>query len=452
MKTIRLIACLTALVTISTISQPHFAQTRPAEPVTAIKAGRLIDGAGAPVMENAVILIAGDKITDVGPASRIQIPSDAKVIDLSQKTVMPGIIDGHGHLPVRADYRTLAGQLEGMTHPDAKQTARAARNIRVQLLSGVTTLYMVGEVHNNDAYVKEAIEQGTLPGPRIYTSGAWITTTAGHGPEEYRNTNGPWEMRVAVRSRYEAGAHHLKLTLTERARVGPNSGKMYGAGQTNYTKEEIDAVVNELHRLGLKVTAHASGMSARVALEAGVDSIQHAGDLTEDLIALFIKKGVGFINTYTIGYQAFFDDEWTYLDNEANNIRDWIDRARRVHLDARRASPIREQNVAARWKELKRAKESGVMIALGTDNMPGLMPLEIANLVDAGFTPIEAIAAATGMAAKVLAIDQEVGTLRPGRYADIIAVAGKPDQNIYDLTPAQFIMVGGKDFSTLSFR
>ena len=195
-----------------------------AQDVTAIRAGRLLDGTGSPAHNDAIILVRGDRIEAVGSATEISIPRGAHVIDLSEHTVMPGIVDAHAHLSIRPDVRTLQGQLEGMTQPDAKQMARIARNIRVQLLSGVTSLYVVGEVHYNDIHAAEAVADGVIPGPRIYPSGNFISTTAGHGPAEYRTTNGPWEMRTFVRQNYEMGAHHMKLTITDRARVGPNNG------------------------------------------------------------------------------------------------------------------------------------------------------------------------------------------------------------------------------------
>lgn len=425
-------------------------QAQASQVVLAIKAARLIDGTGAAPIDNAVVVVVGDKIERVGAAAQVQIPAGARVIDLGQSTLMPGIIDGHAHLSVRPETSGIIGQLEGMTQPDAKQMARIVRDIRVQLLSGVTTLYVVGEVHYNDIYTQEAVDKGNIPGPRIYPSGNFISTTAGHGPAEYRTTNGPWEMRKFVRTNYEAGAHHMKLTITDRARVGPRSGAMFAPGESNYTKEEIDAAVDELHRLGIQATAHANGDSIRLALEAGVDSIQHGGGLTEDLIALFVKKGKGFVNTYTVGYQTVFD-EWEYLDTKANNIKEWVEHCRQVIMKARQ-NPRRDQGVRTRYQQLKQAKDAGVPIGLGTDSMHGLMPLEIANLVDAGFTPMQAIMAATSANAKVLGIDKEVGTIQKGKFADLIAVNGRPDQNVNVLTDIKFIMVGGRDHSSLSFR
>lgn len=427
------------------------AHTPAAQEVTAIRAGRLIDGTGQPAREDQVIIVRGERIEAVGDAAAVAIPAGARVVDLSGHTVMPGVVDAHAHLSIRPDVRTLRGQLEGMEQHDAMQMARIVWNIRVQLMSGVTSVYVVGEVHYNDIQASQAVEEGIIPGPRIYPSGNFISTTAGHGPAEYRTTNGPWEMRTFVRQNYEMGAHHMKLTITDRARVGPNNGTPYAPGESNYTKEEIDAAVNELHRLGIEATAHANGESIRLAVEAGVNSIQHGGNLNEELMDLMASRDVGFVNTYTIGFQSVFN-EWGFLDNEAGDIRDWLERGRQVHGRALEENPGRAQRRLDRLGQLRRSKEKGVKVGIGTDSMHGYMLLEMENLVAAGFTPLEAITAATGLNAEIVGIEDEVGTVEVGRFADIIAIDGRPDENIRDMGNVAFIMVGGRDRSALSFR
>ena len=422
-----------------------------AQEVTAIRAGRLIDGTGQPARENQVIIVRGERIEAVGDAATVAIPDGARVVDMSGRTVMPGIVDAHAHLSIRPDIRTLRGQLEGMEQHDAMQMARIVRNIRVQLMSGVTSVYVVGEVHYNDIQAAQAVDDGIIPGPRIYPSGNFISTTAGHGPAEYRTTNGPWEMRTFVRQNYEMGAHHMKLTITDRARVGPNNGTPYAPGESNYTKEEIDAAVNELHRLGIEATAHANGESIRLAVEAGVNSIQHGGNLNEDLMDLMASRDVGFVNTYTIGFQSVFN-EWGFLDNEAANIRDWLARGREVHRQELARNEGRAQRRVARLGQLIQSKEKGVKVGIGTDSMHGYMPLEMENLAAAGFTPLEVLTAATGLNAEIVGIEDEVGTIAPGLFADIIAIDGRPDEDIGDIGNVAFIMVGGRDQSGLSFR
>jgi imidazolonepropionase-like amidohydrolase len=442
------ILCIVALTTLSAgLISVMLAQDP--EPIVAIRAARLIDGTGTAAIENAVILIKGDRIQDVGPTSRVQIPAGARTIDLGQKTVLPGLIDGHHHLTARGDYRAVEGEHEQLAQPMAIQMARNVRNLRVNLLTGVTTAFMVGDADNTEMHTIKALQEGYMPGPRMYPGGIWVSTTAGGG---LSGVNGPWEFRRRIREAYAAGAHHVKLMVVNHMSVGPNRGRPFSPGVSNFTKEEIDAAVDESHRLGMKVTAHASGDQARLALEAGVDSLQHGEDLTEDLIALMVKKKVGIINTYVIGYEELFRDEWSYLDNGALSVRDWYNCVRKLMSDGRRSSPRLDQSVRERWKEIKKAKDAGVLFGVGTDNVPGALPLEIFNLVDAGFNPLEAIAAGTGVGAKILGIDNEVGTLQKGRFADVIAVNGMPDRNITDLEHVEFLMVGGKDYSSLSFK
>jgi len=420
------------------------------ERVVAIKAARLIDGSGRPPIENGVVLVRGNRIEAAGRAADISVPADAEVIDRGDETLMPGIIDAHAHLTVRPDVRTLEGQLEGMRQPDGKQMLRAVRNIRVQLLSGVTTLYVVGEMHFIDVQAAEAIERGLIPGPRIIPGGEFITTTAGHGPDDARTTDGPWELRKKVRRNLENGADHIKLTVTDRMRIGPRAGALLAPGESNFSREEMQAVVEEAHRLGVQVTAHANNDSIRLALECGVDSIQHGYGLTPELIALFLKVGKGVVHTYTIGYQTWFA-EWAYLDLQARVAGDWVNHIRDVHKRILTEQPARAEQVKQRRVELLAALRAGVPIAVGTDSMHGLMALEMENLVAAGFTPLQAIAAGTSQAARVVGLS-DCGLLEKGKRADIISVKGNPAAQIRDVGRVAFVMVAGRRYDDLSFR
>ena len=420
--------------------------------IVAIRAARMIDGTGEAARENMVVIVEGDSIARIGPRDAIEIPAGARIVDLPDHTLMPGLIDAHAHVSVRVDDSGLTGELAGMAQPGAQQMARVPRNLRVQLLSGVTSAYVVGETQNIDIYAKQAVESGLFPGPRIYPGGLWISTTAGLGPPESLVFNGPWDLRRTIREQFEQGAHHIKLMVINRLSLGPNAGRRMEPGSANFTVEELEAAVDEAHRLGLHVTAHASGSAAARALEAGVNSIQHAGDLNEQLLDLFLERDAGFVNTFVIGFGGFFDDEWQFLDTEATGIREWLERCRQVIAEARQMSGARDRSVRSRWRELMMARDRGVMVTVGTDNIQGVLPLEVANLVDAGFTPLEAITAATGGAARVVGIDDDVGTIAIGKFADLIAVAGRPDENIDSLFEPVFIMVGGHDYSGLSFH
>jgi imidazolonepropionase-like amidohydrolase len=427
----------------------------------AIKAGRLIDGTGAPAIEQAVVIVRGERIEAVGRASSIPIPEGVKVIDLSADTVMPGMIDGHSHptvrnytgdKPKRIGPNSLLQELGMMEEPSAMQAARGVRNLRVDLLAGVTSDYVVGEVGGNDIYLKRMADAGVIPAPRMYLSGPWIMPTGGFSP--IPETNGPWAMRTMVRENFEQGAHHIKILISSSMPTGPNAGRSYAPGATNFTKEELDAVVDEAHRLGMKVTAHAmDAYSTRLALEAGADSIQHASDLTPEVVGSFLKYHAGFINTYAVFFgDSFTPLDWYYLDAEANSPQEWVDHARAIRDMANAQNQRSQESLKERYAQLKMAKSKGIPIGVGTDDMHGLLDIEIEHLVSAGFTPLEAIGAATGTGARVLGIDKEVGTLETEKYADIISIRGRPDENIRDLGKVNFIMVGGKIYSGLSFR
>jgi imidazolonepropionase-like amidohydrolase len=427
----------------------------------AIKAGRLIDGTGAPAVEKVVVIVRGERIESVGRASSISIPKGLRVIDLSADTVMPGMIDGHSHPTVRAftgdkpkrlGPNSLLQELGMIEEPSAMQAVRGVRDLRVDLLSGVTSDYVVGEVAGNDLYLKQMADAGVIPAPRMYLSGPWIMPTSGYSPEP--EANGPWAMRVMVRKNFEQGAHHIKILLSRSMPTGPNAGHSYGPGATNFTKDEIDAVVDEAHRLGLKVTAHAiDAYSIRFALEAGVDSIQHASELTPEVVSSFLKSHAGFINTYVVNQESsFIPRDWYFLDAQANSPQEWVDHGRDVLNGAIAKDKSLQEQLRERYAQLKLAKDKGIPIGVGTDDFHGLLDLEIEHLVNAGFSPLEAIVAATGMGAKVLGIDKDVGTLEAGKYADIISIRGRPDENIRDLSKVDFVMVGGKIYSGLSFR
>jgi len=437
-----------------------------AVPRIAIKAGHLLDGTTNAPIDNAVIIVNGDKIETVGPAASVQIPAGAKVIDLSADTVLPGLINGHDHPTIRAftgienprreGRNSLLQQLDEMADPTQVQAARGVRDLRVDLLCGVTTEYVVGEVKYNDMYLKKLADAGVFPSPRLYLSGPWLMPTGGYDP--ITETDGPWAMRTFVRKNVEAGAHHIKMVVNNGGMAsGPSAGRPFA--NTSWSKEEMEAAVDEAHRLGVKVTVHAGDVaSEKLALEVGADSLQHASNLTPEIMDLFVQKKAAIVSTYAAGLQGnFTPKDFAYLDTEANSPADWIDRARGIVDRVRRENPrfgnrTMQDRLQERYAQLRAARDRGIPIAVGTDNMQGLLHIDIYHLVDAGFTPIQAISAATGTGAKALGIDQEVGTLQKGKFADIISVKGRPDQNIYDLEKVHFVMVGGRDFTGLSFR
>jgi imidazolonepropionase-like amidohydrolase len=440
-----------------------------AQDVMAIKAGRLIDGTGSPPIENAVLLVRGERIEAVGKASQVMIPPGARIIDLSAETVLPGLINGHDHPTVRAftgpdvqrqGRNSLIQQLDQMAEPQALQVIRGVRDLRADLLAGVTSEYVVGEVEYNDTYLKRMCDLGVVPCPRMFLSGSWILPTSGFQP--IPETNGPWAMRDTVRKNVQNGAHHIKIVVTRSMATGPSAGHPYRPSDTNFTKEEVQAVVDEAHRLGVKVTAHATdSTSIQFALEAGADSIQHALGLTPDIVKLFVERHAGFVNTYAAILQSNFTlTDFHFLDTQANSAEEWVTHARHLLDQAIARNPSMggfsqlnmQQWLEERCSELRMARDAGIPIAVGTDNMQGLLDIDVEHLVHCGFTPLEAIRSATGDGAKVLGIDSEVGTLQQGKYADLISVKGSPDKNIEDLSKVDLVMVGGKVYRQMSYR
>ncbi len=417
---------------------PALAQAPAPAQVTAIRAGRLIDGTGKAAVENAVIIVRGERIENVGPAASVAIPAGAKVIDLSRQTVLPGLIDGHTHPYENLDW----------TVPDTVRMTYIAQGLRVALLSGTTTAFVQGEIHGMDVVARDAVREGRLTGPRVYPSGHWIATTSSWGGVLDETYDGPDEIRKAVRQQYQLGAHHIKLLMEPK---DWRSQRPYPKGTSNFTKEELDAAVSEAHRLGVKVFAHSYGDAIKLAVDAGADVIIHGEDLNPETISLLREKNVGVIANLANKFGRYYPERWTGAA-KLNGPVEWVDAWRQAGMRGRQTDADFGRAVQKRLGELRALKQAGVVVVAGTDNVPGMAQMETELLVEAGWTPLEAISAATGASAKLLGIDGDVGAIVKGRFADIIAVPGRPDQNIKDLNDVRFIMWNGKDYSNLSWR
>ncbi len=420
------------------VAQPNVAR---AEKVYGISAARLIDGRGDSVIQDAVLVVSGSQITAVGPRRSIAVPAGAERIDLGDQTLLPGLIDGHTHTAGRSDSRLREGQRELWLQDNGIQMTRAVRHARLNLLSGVTTCRVAGDPARSDFFLRDAIEAGRVPGPRILPSGQWVSTTTG-GTIRSRRVDGPWEIIELVRNNIEDGATQIKLIIYGKT---PTT--------TNFTWEEIKAAVDETHRHGRLVTAHASDVpSIRQAIEAGVDNIEHGANLNDELIRLLAEKKIAVDSTSLAGYQAFFDEGWPYQDQHSASIEDWISWVRRLIVKVHETNPERLEVRRRRQAEILKAHRAGVPIFVGLDNFHGLLALEIEFLVEAGFSPMEAIRAATSVAAKAIGVGEKTGTLEPGKWADMISVRGNPLQDVGALSRVSFIMVGGKRYDGLSYR
>ena len=436
--------------------------------VTAIKASYVIDGVQGDAIEDGVVLVQGDEILSVGPSSEVQIPPGAVIVELIGHTLLPGLIDSHDHPTLRADSLSLQPMIDQRMDPGGNQMVRAVRNMRISLLSGTTTVRVTGESSGIDFQLGKAIQSGMIPGPRIIASGMPIVATSpGAGP--LWPTDGVDEIRKRIRENVFGGAQFTKMYLSD---TSPTTSIL--------SKEEACAAVDESHRLGIPITSHVVGKwgaSIRLALECGVDSFEHVRPINDEMIKLFVQHESHLNITPLIFIAGGIDwskELWRRLDNEMSSIEEWNDFNRATIREARMSNPAGEiadrpqdvfehpgaqdvdftPGIKPYQENLLKAHRQGVSISHGTDSLHGTLLLNIEFLVEGGFTPMEAIHATTRVAAEGLGSGwaSRIGTLEPGKLADIISVEGNPLTNIKDLAKVSFIMIGGRRFDPLSFH
>lgn len=393
-----------------------------------LHAGHLLDVRTGKLLSDQTLVIEGGKITSVGSSAQANIPAGAVRIDLPDATVLPGLIDAHTHLTMdpKFGYERLAISIP-------REALIGAKNARVTLDAGFTTVRNVGASGFTDVALRDAINAGDVPGPRMLVSGPLIGITGGHCdnnmlPPEYHAVgdgvaDGIAEVQHKVRENIKYGADLIKICATGGVlSLGDNPQS------SQFTLEEMKAIVADAHRLGRKVAAHAHGAEGiRWAVEAGVDSIEHGSYIDDAGIALMKEHGTYLVPTLYLG--------------------DWmLENAEQTHLPAPLLAKGREVIPAAR-KNIAHAFASGVKVAFGTDAAVyphGLNAHEFAVMVKLGLTPLQAIQASTLNAADLLGWSGKVGTLEPGAWGDVIAVDGDPEKDVTTLERVKFVMKGGQ--------
>ncbi|MFZ0803755.1 MAG: amidohydrolase family protein [Terriglobales bacterium] len=421
---------------------PLLAQQKTGTPAphsfTVIRAGTLIDGKSDAARHNQVIVIRGERIESISDGATAEIPANADVIDLSNATVLPGLIDSHTHIFLQGEDPAQGGyDANILKYPLAYRAVRAGVAARRALEQGFTTLRDVETegAGYGDVGIKMAIEEGYIPGPRLFVATRAISTTGGYMLEDYapelvlpkgaQIVDGPVEARKAAREQLDHGADWIKVYMTHRSWLGKN-GEL--VSQPTLTVEELKAIVDETHGWGKKVACHAyGGIGLHRGLDGGCDSIEHGLDLDDAAIAQMLKQGTWYCPTISVYYT-----DWAPADTPAGQ------------RDRKRA--------AVHEVSFPKALHAGVKIVFGTDmgGIPWSQPIaaEFSHMVRLGMSPMDAIKSATSRPAEMLEMQGQIGAITPGALADIVAVDGDPVRDIKVLENVQFVMKGGKVFKS----
>jgi imidazolonepropionase-like amidohydrolase len=419
-----------ALMVLTTVALSAYGRAiagTPAGEVRYIHAGALFDARRGEVLHDQLITVTGDRITAVGDAAGA-LPPDAELLDLSDQFVMPGLMDMHTHLLGHLDRFFFARYFQS----PHRAVIGGVVNAETTLLAGFTTVRNVGAADYQDVALRNAIDAGEVPGPRLAVSGPALGITGGHCDSNSLNhafeeradgvADGPWAVRAKVRENVKYGVDLIKFCAT-----GGVFSKGTQVGQTQYTLEEMRAIVDEARIHGRTVAAHAHGNEGiRLAIEAGVDSVEHVSFMDADTARLATQRGV---------YLApdIYNTEYTLAEGEKNGVP-------KENID-------KERSVGERQREaFSTAVKAGARVVFATD--AGVYPhgdngKQFSRMVRFGMSETEALQSATWLSAQLLRWDDRVGLIEPGYYADIVAVRGNPLQDISELEDVDFVMKGG---------
>jgi imidazolonepropionase-like amidohydrolase len=421
----RTIFAILALLLTTTL----FAADAPA-PVTVLKAARLIDGRGDTVIAPAVVVVRGNKIESVG--TNAATPAGAKVIDLGDSTILPGLIDAHTHVLLQGDITAEDYDAQLFKESLAYRALRASRAAKIGLENGFTAMRDVeteGAMYT-DVDIKKAINNGVIPGPRMFVSTRALSVTGGYGPSGYspevtypmgvQIVDGVENARKAVREQIGHGADWIKV-YADRAYFVDKDGTL--SSIPTFTLDEMKAIVDEAHRLRHKVAAHAMARPGLTnALTAGVDSIEHGVAIPDELLDVMVRQGTYLCPTLTV-------TEYVAPGRTAAGGAIW-GKMPTFHRDS-----------------FARAVKKGVKVAFGTD--VGGFPWDLNEAREFsyetkyGMTPMQAIKSATIVAAQLLGQEDKIGTLEAGKLADVVAVPGNPLDDITAMERVRFVMKDG---------
>ena len=409
----------------------------PARPRIAVRAARLLDVKTGRYVARPVIVIAGDRIESVGDSA----PPDVRTIDLGDRVLLPGLVDAHTHILLQGDFTQAEYEEQILKEYPAHRVARAIRALRIALDHGFTTMRDLETegAGYGDVALRDAVDEGVIPGPRLRVVGPALSTTGTYPILHFRPD---WKFPTGVM--VCDGADDCRRAVREQASYGTDWVKVYSNTgrphftadgyidtRPNWTKEEMDAVVSEAHARGRKVAAHAtSDTGVRMAVAAGVDSIEHGDSIRPEVAQEMARKGIFFCPTQTVLY--YFTERTPPEEREES---------------------IRTQEIAAR--SIANCRKAGVKIVFGTD--AGGFPWTEVNQarefeleVRLGMTPIEAIRSATSVAAELLGLSGQIGSAEKGAWADLVAVSGDPLQDVTVLSRAEFVMKAGAVVKTPS--
>jgi imidazolonepropionase-like amidohydrolase len=412
------------------------AQPAASDQITVITAAALIDGLAAKPRTNVAVVVRGNRIIAVRDAASADLPAGAKRIDLGAAMLLPGLIDTHTHIFLQGEVPADGGyDVQLLKQPLAFRAARAVVSARRALEQGFTTLRDMGTegAGYGDVGIKQAIEGGYIPGPRMFVCTVAISSTGGYPLEDYapeltlpkgvQLIDGPIQARQAAREQLDKGADWIKVYMTHRSWMGQDGALV---SQPTLTVEELRAIVDETHGWGRKVACHAyNGVGLKRALDGGCDSIEHGLDITDQEIQQMIKQGTWYVPTIA----AYYGD-WDPPDTP-NGQRD-------------------RKRVALHGGSFTRALHAGVKIAFGTDvgGFPWDQPIaqEFRREVEFGMTPMQAIQSATTKAAELLGMSGQIGVIAEGAHADLVAVSGDPLADVGALENVAFVMKDGVIF------